>query len=143
MLILSDRHSNSFFILFKPIITLLSRISITSSLQDFTFIYILRQQTAQDTLISKPRSPFECCICSRQFSVDSRRPPVRSWGPLRRSWFKIDKTQDFAHGEDIGRCAGLDQEETSKNQVQATFLGDQDNPNTYHERKRKEPSGGA
>ncbi len=143
MHILSDRHSNSFFIHFKLIITLLSRISITSSLRDVTIICILCQQTAQDTLISKPCSPSERCICSRQFSVDSRLLSVRSRGCLRRSWFKINKVQDFAHGEDIGRRARLDQEETSKKHVQATFFGDQDAPNTYHEWKRKEPGGGA
>jgi hypothetical protein len=37
MHILSDRHSSSFFIHFKLIIALLSRNSVTSSLQDFPF----------------------------------------------------------------------------------------------------------
>ena len=85
MHILSDRHSHSFFIHFNLIITLLSQISLTSSLQDFPFIRILRQQTAQDTLISKPRSPSERCICSRQFSFDLQLLSVRLWGHLRRS----------------------------------------------------------
>ncbi len=49
MHILSDWHFRSLFIHFNLIITLLSQISIPSSLQDFTFICILRQQTAQDT----------------------------------------------------------------------------------------------
>ena len=66
MHILSDRHSSSFVIHFNLIISLLSQISVTSSLQDFPFIHILCQQTAQDTLLSKPRSPSERCVCSRQ-----------------------------------------------------------------------------
>ncbi len=145
MHILSDRHSNSFFIHFKLIISLLSRNSVTSSLRDFPFICIQRQQTAQDTLISKPRSPSERCICSssRQFSVDSRLPSVRSRGRLHRSQFKNHKIHHFAHGKDIGRRARLDKKETSQKYVQATFFGDQDASNTYHEWKRKEPSGGA
>ncbi len=49
MHILSDRHSRSHFIHFNLIISLLSRISVTSSLQDFLVIHILRQQTAQDS----------------------------------------------------------------------------------------------
>ena len=47
MHILLDWHSRSLFIHFNLIISLLSWISLTSSLQDFTFICILRQQTAQ------------------------------------------------------------------------------------------------
>ena len=48
MHILSDRHSRSLFIHFNLIISLLSQNSVTSSLQDFPFNRILRQQTAQD-----------------------------------------------------------------------------------------------
>ena len=48
MHILLDRHSRSLFIHFNLIISLLSQNSVTSSLQDFPFIHILRQQTAQD-----------------------------------------------------------------------------------------------
>ena len=143
MHVLSDRHSSSFFIHFNLIISLLSQNSVTSSLRDFSFIHILHQQTAQDTLISKPRSLSERCICSRQFSVDSRLPSVRSWGRLRRSQFKNHEIQHFAHGKDIGRHACLDKEETSEKYVQATFFGDQDASNTDHEWKREEPSGGA
>ena len=140
----SDRHSSSLFIHFNLIITLLSRIYLTSSLRDFTSVCILRQQTAQDTLISKPCSPSKRCVCSRQFSVDSRLPLVRSWGRLRRSRSKIDKIQDFAHGEDSGQCARLDQEKPPKKYVQATIFGDQDATNTNHEYwKREEPSGRA
>jgi hypothetical protein len=50
MHILSDRHSRSLFIHFNLIISLLSRISVTSSLRDFLVIRILRQQTAQDSV---------------------------------------------------------------------------------------------
>ena len=49
MHILLDRHSSSLFIHFNLIISLLSRTYLTSSLQDFTFVCILRQQTAQDS----------------------------------------------------------------------------------------------
>ena len=35
---------------------------------------------------------------------------------------KSSEDQDFAHGEDIGRCARLDQEIASQEYVQATFL---------------------
>ena len=52
MHILLDRHSRSLFIHFNLIISLLSRISVTSSLRDFPFIRILRQQTDQGTFIS-------------------------------------------------------------------------------------------
>jgi hypothetical protein len=143
MHILLDRHCNSCFIHFKLIILLLSQNSVTSSLQDFPFIRILCQQTAQDTLLTKPRSPSERCVCSRQFSVDLRLPSVQSQGPLGRSRFKNHKIQDFTHGKNIGRRAHLDQEETSEKYVQATFFGDQDASNTDHEWKREEPSGGA
>ncbi len=144
MHILSDRHSSSLFILLNLIISLLSRIYLTSSLRDFTFVCILRQQTAQDTLLTKPRSPSERCICGRQFSVDSRLPSVRSRGRLRRSRVKINKIQDFAHGEDSGRHARLDQEKAPKKYVQATPFVDQDATNTNHEYwKREEPSGRA
>ena len=140
----SDRHSSSLFIHFNLIITLLSRIYLTSSLRDFTSVCILRQQTAQDTLISKPRSPSKRCVCSRQFSVNSRLPSVQSRGRLRRSRFKIDKSQDFAHDEDSGRRARLDQEKAPKKYVQATIFGDQYATSTNHECwKRKEPSGRA
>ncbi len=139
-----DQHSSSLLIHFNLIISLLSQIYLTSSLQDFTFVCILRQQMAQDTLLTKPRSPFERCVCSRQFSVDSRLPSVQSRGRLRRSWFKIDKIQDFAHGEDSGRRARLDQEKAPKKYVQATIFGDQDATSTNHECwKHEEPSGRA
>ncbi len=137
----SDRHSSSLFIHFNLIITLLSQIYLTSSLQYFTFVCILRQQTAQDTLLTKPRSPSDRCVCSRQFSVNSRLPSVQSRGRLRRSRCKIDKSQDFAHGKDSGRRACLDQEKAPKKYVQATVSGDQDTSYTNHEyRKRQEPS---
>ena len=148
MHILLDRHSSSFFIHFNLMVSLLSRNSVTSSLRDFTFVCILRQQMAQDTLISKPRSPSDRCVCSRRFSVDLRLPSVQSRGRLRRSRSKIDKSQDksqdFAHGEDSGQRARLDQEKAPKKYVQATVSGDQDTCYTNHEYwKRQEPSGRA
>ena len=144
----SDWHSSSLFSHFNLIISLLSRTYPTSSLQDFTFVCILRQQTAQDTLLTKPRSPSERCVCGRRFSVDSRLPSVQSRGRLRRSRSKIDKSQDksqdFAHGEDSGRRARLYQEKAPKKYVQATVSGDQDTSCTNHEYwKRQEPSGRA
>jgi hypothetical protein len=51
MHILLDQNSSSFFIHFNLIISLLSHIYITSSLQDTHFNPILRQQTAQDKSI--------------------------------------------------------------------------------------------
>ena len=35
---------------------------------DILFTRILRQQMAQDTLLTKLRSPSECCVCREQFS---------------------------------------------------------------------------
>ncbi len=143
-----DWHSSSLFIHFNLIISLLSQTYLTSSLRDFTFVCILRQQTAQDTLISKPCPPSERCVCSRRLSVDSRLPSVQSRGRLRRSWYKIDKSQDksqdIAHGKDSGRRACLDQEKAPKKYVQTTVSGDQDTSYTNHEYwKRQEPSGRA
>ena len=89
MHILSSWHFRSFFIHFKLIISLLSHTFITSSLQDNSFNCILRQQTAHDTLLTKPCSPSERCICGRRFSFDSQIPSVRSRGHLRRSQDKF------------------------------------------------------
>ena len=56
----------------------------------------------QDTLLTKPRSPSEHCVWSRQISVDSQLPLVRLQGRLRMSQVKNFKIQDFAHRKDIG-----------------------------------------
>ena len=143
MHILSDKHSRSLFIHFNLIISLLSRISVTSSLRDFPFIRILRQQTAQDTLLTKPLSPSVRCVCSRQISVDLQLPSVRSLGRLGKSQAKSYKDQDFAQSKDIGQRAQLDQEIASQEYVQATFSGDNIASHSNHEWECEKPSGRA
>ena len=133
MHILLDWHSRSLFIHFNLIFSLLSRISVSSSLQDFPFNHILHQQTAQDTVLTKPRSPSEHCVCSRRISVDLQLPSVQSRGRLRRSQVKYFKIQDFAHQEDIGQHAQVDQELTSQEFIQATLSGDEIASHSNHE----------
>ena len=143
MHILLDRHSRSLFIHFNLIISLLSQNCVTSSLQDFPFNRILRQQMAQDTLYTKPRSPSKRCICSRQISVNLQLPSVWLCGRLCRSQAKYFEIQDFAHGKDIGWRAWLDQEITPQEYVQATFFGDKSASHSDHEWDHKKPSGRA
>ena len=76
MHILSDGILRSFSFSFSITNSLLNYNHITSSFSDFFFNCILYQQMAQDTLISKPHSPTECCICSGQFS------PIRNVRPF-------------------------------------------------------------
>ena len=56
---------------------------------------------------------------------------------------RANKVKDFAHREDIGRHARLDQKIASQECFQATFSGDEIASRTYHECERKKPSGRA
>ncbi len=98
MHILSDRLSRSLFIHVKLIISLLSHIYITSSLQDIHFNHILCQQMAHDTLLTKPGSPSERSVRSGQFS------PIRNFCRFNRggvhvgvkwNYFKIHHYKTF------------------------------------------------
>ncbi len=77
MHILSDRHSRSRFIHFNLIISLLSRNSVTSSLQDFPFICILRQQTAQD--ITQLLDGNASKSCQGETHDDDSLRPIQGW----------------------------------------------------------------
>ena len=108
----------------------------------FYFICILRQQLAQDTLLTKPRSPSDHCICSGQFS------PIRNFRQFGHGGVHVGvksrtfKIQDFAHRKNIVRCVGLGQEISTKEQFQETLSGDKITSHANHESECEEPTKG-
>ncbi len=113
-----------FSFIFSLIISLLIHIaSLLHFKTTLSLNCILRQQTAQDTLISKPHSPSKCCFCSGRFSLihnfhwfdrESAHVGVKS------STFKI---QDFALRKNVKQCVGLDPKiSTLKSSFKQLFL---------------------
>jgi hypothetical protein len=97
---------------------------------------------AQDTLLTKSRSPSKRCVCSGQFSLIRNFCRFGHGGVQVGVKSRTSKIQDFAHRKNIVQCIGLGKEISTKEQFQETLSGDKITSRANHESECEEPAKG-
>ena len=98
---------------------------------------------AQDILLTKPRSLSNRCICSRQFSSNSRLPSVRSRGRPRRSQDNFVQGPRFCSPQRYQATRLIGSENLPPRVASSNFFGDKIASRTSHVCKQKKTSRGA